>query len=139
MSDQLLQRLTPTFGGEVTQTKLLPHLESLEFWGFKAFSWSCLASLVSGTATSDGSPISPTVMFERQQSANPIRCISFRVYFTGEPEFIDAHSLSCFKGARNAGISIAIVCAQPSYIYELHGPDINTFLANRMQPFDLLT
>jgi len=134
MSDQLLQRLTPTLGGDVT-TSFLPRLESLEFRGFKAFSWSCLAGLVSGT-TSDGGPISLS-MLERQRSANSIRSISFRLYFEGETEFIDAGSVARFKGARNAGISIAIVRAKPPYTYSLHG-NLDAFFAIHEQPFDLL-
>jgi hypothetical protein len=48
MSDQLLRRLTPIHPSEFTHTdRLLPRLESLEFRGYKGFSWSCLAGLVS--------------------------------------------------------------------------------------------
>jgi len=127
MSDQFLQRLTPTLGGEVTQTRLLPRLKSLEFRGLKAFSWSCLAGLVSGT-TSDGGP---------QRSANSIRSISFKVYFEGATEIIDVHSVARFKAARNAGISITIVRPKPPYTHTLHGT-LNAYLTTRDEPFDLL-
>jgi hypothetical protein len=116
MSNRLLQRLTPTTStlqSEGIHTgRVLPRLESLEFLGYKAFSWSCLASLVSST-TSGGGPNTAAIS-ERQRSAASIRRISFRVYFRGEREFIDAHSVAQFKGARDAGVSIAIVNEGPS-------------------------
>ena len=103
MSDQLLRRLTPIRPSEsIHLDRLLPRLESLEFIGYKGFSWSCLAGLVSATTT-DGGPnlrITP----ERPECTNSIRRISFRVYAAGRMEPIDAQSLAHFKAAHRAGI-----------------------------------
>jgi len=106
MSDKLIQKITPIPRTKLTHRgRLLPHLESLEFLGYRAFSWSSLASLVSA-ASSDGSLILPS---ERHWRRNSIHRISFTIYFRGEREFIDAHSLAHFKCAWHAGISITIV------------------------------
>jgi len=115
MSDKLLQRLTPIPRSEFTNTgRLLPRLESLEFIGYKAFSWSCLASLVNTTTTSDGGPYFPTTS-ERQESTTSIRHISFRLYFWQEVDFIDEHSIARLKDARDAGISIVILNEVPFF------------------------
>jgi hypothetical protein len=103
MSNKLLQKLTPIHPNEFTRTdRLLPRLESLEFVGYKAFSWSCLASLVSAT-TLDGGP-DLRVTPERLECTNSIRRISFSVYMVEEMERIDAQSLAHFQSAHRAGI-----------------------------------
>jgi hypothetical protein len=131
MSDELLQKLTPNRFGEFAHTdQLLPRLKSLEFLGYKAFSWSCLASLVS-TTTSDGSSNVPG----RQGAENSILHISFRVYFRGEREFIDAHSVAQFKGGRDAGISITIV--NERRLYTFLSPSFDA-ADDATYPFDLL-
>jgi len=104
MSDILLQRLTPIIRPNefIHIDRLLPRLESLEFQGYKAFSWSFLASLVSA-ANYDGDPNSrPTP--ERPECTNSIRRIFFEVYAEEEMERIDAQSLAHFQGAHRAGI-----------------------------------
>jgi hypothetical protein len=103
MSDQLLRRLTPIHPSEFTHIdRLLPRLESLEFRGYKGFSWSCLAGLVS-VATSDGGSNLPTTP-ERQECTNSIRRISFEVHAVEEMERIDIQSLARLQGAHRAGI-----------------------------------
>jgi hypothetical protein len=102
MSNKLLRRLTPIGPSEVIHIdRLLPRLESLEFVGYKAFSWSCLASVVSAT-TLDGSPdlrLTP----ERPECTNSIRHISFSVYMVEEMERIDIQSLAHLQRAHRAG------------------------------------
>lgn len=101
--EQVARRLTPIHPGEFTHTeRLLPRLESLEFLGYKGFSWSCLASLVSA-ATFDGSPNLPTTP-ERPECTNSIRRISFEVRVKTELEDVDTQSLIHFRGAHRAGI-----------------------------------
>jgi len=131
MSDELLQSLTPIHHGEFTHTgRLLPRLESLEFLGYKTFSWTCLASLVS--TPSDVGP-NPATISGKYSS---IRRISFRVYFRGEMEFIDAHSAARFKGARDAGIEIVILNETPPH----RSPAVAALNAagNRVNPVNLL-
>jgi len=102
MSNKLLRRLTPFHSGGFTRDRLLPRLESLEFVGYKAFSWSCLASVVSAT-TLDGDPnlcITP----EKPECTISIRRISFSVYMVEGMECIDTQSLAHFQGAHRAGI-----------------------------------
>ena len=99
----LLRRLTPIRPSEFTHTeRLLPRLESLEFLGYKGFSWSCLASFVSAV-TLDRSPNLRTTP-ERPECTNSIRRISFKVYGEEELEHVDAQSLIHFKAAHRAGI-----------------------------------
>ena len=103
MSNMLLRRLTPIRPSEFTHTeRLLPRLESLEFLGYKGFSWSCLASFVSAV-TLDRSPNLRTTP-ERPECTNSIRRISFKVYGEEELEHVDAQSLIHFKAAHRAGI-----------------------------------
>ena len=97
MSNMLLRRLTPSCPSEFDE--LLPRLESLEFLGYKAFSWSFLASLVSA-ANSDGAPNLRTT----PECTSSIRRISFEVYAEEDMECIDAQSLAHFQGAHRAGI-----------------------------------
>jgi hypothetical protein len=135
MSDELLQRLTPVRHNEFAHAgRLLPRLESLEFFGYKTFSWSSLANLVSATSSDDGL-ILPTTE-EREGRTNSIRRIFFTVYFQGEREFIDTHSLAQFKRARCAGISIVIMNEVPPG----SKPPISSFDAegNCLFPLDLL-
>jgi len=130
MSDELLLRITPIPRGEFSHiSQLLPRLESLEFLGYRAFSWSCLAGLVSA-ASSDGGLILPS---ERQWKRNSIRRISFTIYYQGKKEFIDTYSLTYFKCAWHAGISIAIVNEVDP---EDRPPD--DALGNLVFPLDLL-
>ena len=93
MSNMLLRRLTPSRPSEFD--KLLPRLESLEFLGYKAFSWSFLASLVSAANSDDGTT---------PECTSSIRRISFEVYAEEEMERIDAQSLVHFQAAHRAGI-----------------------------------
>jgi hypothetical protein len=103
MSDMLLRRLTPIPPSEsIHIDRLLPRLESLEFRGYKGFSWSCLASLVSAT-TLDGGPNLRTTP-ERPECTNLIRRISFRVHAEKEMEHVDTRSLVHFQVAHRAGI-----------------------------------
>jgi hypothetical protein len=103
MSDKLLRRLTPIHHSEFTDTdRLLPRLESLEFVGYKGFSWSCLASVVSAT-TLDGGP-NLHVIPKRPECTNSIRRIPFSVYMVEEMERIDTQSLAHLLGAHRAGI-----------------------------------
>jgi hypothetical protein len=103
MSNMLLRRLTPIRPSEFIHIdRLLPRLESLEFVGYKAFSWSCLASLVSA-ATFDGG-LNFRTLPERPECTNSIRHISFEVCAAEEMERIDTQSLVHFKGAHRAGI-----------------------------------
>jgi hypothetical protein len=103
MSNKLLRRLTPIRPSEFTRTdRLLPHLQSLEFVGYKAFSWVCLASMVSAT-TFDGGP-NLCVIPERPECTNSIRRISFSVYMVEEMEHIDIQSLAHLQGAHRDGI-----------------------------------
>jgi hypothetical protein len=103
MSDMLLRRLTPIRPSEsIHIDRLLPRLESLEFWGYKGFSWSCLASLVSATIL-DGGPDFHTTP-ERPECTNLIRRISFRVHAEKEMEHVDTRSLVHFQVAHRAGI-----------------------------------
>jgi len=111
MSDELLQRLTPTLCGEVIRTRLLPRLESLKFLGYKAFSWSCLANLVSTMTVLDSDPF--LSQEQRNTTTNAIRHIFFRVYHGPGAEFIDVNSIVRFLCARHAGISINIVNEAP--------------------------
>jgi hypothetical protein len=133
MSDELLQILAPIRHGEFAHSgRLLPHLESLEFRGYKSFSWSCLASLVSAT-TMDGGPHLRTIS-AGQGFSSSIRRISFRVYFRGERELIDARSLAQFQCARDAGVSIVIVNeAYPGP----RAPSFDNDTADCVYPFDL--
>ena len=103
LSDKLLRRLTPSHPNEVTShfDRLLPRLESLKFLGYKKFSWSCLASLVSATI-SDGS--NPCLIPERRERTNSIGRISFKVFAEKGMERIDTQSLAYFKAAHQAGI-----------------------------------
>jgi hypothetical protein len=103
MSDQLLRRITPIRPSEsIHIDRLLPHLESLEFIGYKGFSWNCLAGLVSATTSDSGERLRTTS--ERPECINSIRHISFRVYAVEEMEHIDAQSLIHFQDAHRAGI-----------------------------------
>jgi hypothetical protein len=103
MSDQLLRRLTPIRPSEsIHIDRLLPRLESLEFIGYKGFSWSCLASLVSATTLDGGPNLCATP--ERPECTNSIRRISFEVCAKEEMERIDAQSLVHFQAAHRAGI-----------------------------------
>ena len=103
MSNKLLRRLTPIRPSEFTHIdRLLPRLESLEFVGYKTFSWSSLASLVSA-ATSDGGQNLRTTP-EWPEYTNSIRRISFEVYAVEEMERIDTESLVHFQAAHQAGI-----------------------------------
>ena len=103
MSDQLLRRLIPIRPSEsIHIDRLLPRLESLEFLGYKGFSWSCLAGLVSATI-SNGVPNLP-ITVERPECTNSIRHISFTLYAVEGMERIDPQSLAHFKGAHRAGI-----------------------------------
>ena len=102
MSNKLLQSLTPIHGSEFTRDGLLPRLESLEFVGYKAFSWSCLASVVSATALDGGPDLRVTP--ERPECTNSIRHIYFSVYIVEEMERIDIQSLAHLQGAHRAGI-----------------------------------
>ena len=104
MSNVLLQRLTPIIRPNefIHIDRLLPRLESLEFLGYKAFSWSFLADLVS-TANYDGDPNLRTTP-ARPECTNSIRRISFEVYAEEEMERIDTQSLGHFQGAHRAGI-----------------------------------
>ena len=104
MSDELLQRLAPTLSNEVARTRLLPRLGSLEFFGHKTFSWSCLANLVSTTTPDGSATLSQT---------NSIRRISFKIYHRPGTEFIHENSLVRFKSACDAGISINIANEAP--------------------------
>jgi hypothetical protein len=127
MSDELLRMLY----------SLLPRLESLEFLGYKTFSWSCLASLVSSTSP-DGGLILPTRSeSQRKGKTNSIRRISFTVYFQGEREFIDVLSLARFKDACYAGISIDIVNVVPPG----NNPPLSSYdaVGNCLFPLDLLS
>jgi hypothetical protein len=103
MSNKLLRRLTPIGPSEFIHIdRLLPRLESLEFVGYKEFSWRCLASVVSAT-TLDGGPnlrITP----ERPKCTNSIRRISFSVYMVEGMERIDTQSLAHLQGAHRDGI-----------------------------------
>ncbi|KIM36479.1 hypothetical protein M413DRAFT_424844 [Hebeloma cylindrosporum] len=102
MSNKLLRRLTPANPSDLSTDRLLPLLESLEFKGYKTFSWGRLASLVSAT-TSDSrrDPSFPT----RLELTNSIRSISFELYGVDEKmERVDAQSLAQFKSAQEAGI-----------------------------------
>ena len=102
MSNKLLRRLTPIRPSEFTHIdRLLPRLESLEFGGYKGFSWSCLAGLVSAATSDSGSNLRTTP--ERQECTNSIRCISFEVY-AEKMERIDIQSLAHLHGAHRAGI-----------------------------------
>jgi hypothetical protein len=103
MSNQLLRRLTPIRPSEsIHIDRLLPRLESLEFIGYKGFSWGCLAGLVSATTSDSGQSLCITP--ERPECTNSIRHISFTVYAMEEMEHIDTRSLAHFKGAQRAGI-----------------------------------
>jgi hypothetical protein len=103
MSDMLLRRLTPIPPSEsIHIDRLLPRLESLEFWGYKGFSWSCLARLVSATTLDGGPNLCATP--ERPECTNSIRRISFRVHPEEEMEHVDTRSLVHFQGAYRAGI-----------------------------------
>jgi hypothetical protein len=104
MSNKLLQRLTPFCTSESLHIdRLLPRLESLEFLGYKGFSWSYLASLVNATTSDGGANLRTTP--KRPECTNSIRRISFRVYAVKETvEHIDTQSLAYFKGAHRVGI-----------------------------------
>jgi len=103
MSDQLLQMLTPIRPSEFPHTdKLLPRLESMDFRGYKGFSWGCLAGLVSAATSDGGSNLRTTP--ERQECTNSIRHISFEVYAGKEMERIDVQSLARLQSAHRAGI-----------------------------------
>lgn len=100
--ESLLRRLTPISRSDLTHTdRLLPRLESLEFKGYKAFSWSRLASLVSATTSElDGGPNFPI----RPECTTSIRRISFNLYETdAEIDCVDPQSLAHFKRAQEAG------------------------------------
>jgi len=133
MSDELLQRLTPTRCGEFIQTRLLPRLKSLKFLGYKTFSWSCFANLVSTANVSDSDPCFSQ---GRGDTTRSICRFSFRLYHGPGTEFIDANSVIRFKGARDAGISINIVneapprMSSPTFPFALPG-------VNRVYPFDV--
>jgi len=102
MSDMLLRRLTPICASEFIHIdRLLPRLESLEFLGYKAFSWSFLAGLVSA-ANYDGDPNLRTIP-ERPECTNSIRHISFKVYADTELDCIDQDSHIHFQDAHRAG------------------------------------
>ena len=102
MSDMLLRRLTPICASEFIHIdRLLPRLESLEFQGYKGFSWSCLATLVSATTLDGGPNLRATP--ERPECTNSIRRISFRVYAEEEMEHVDTRSLVHFQGAYRSG------------------------------------
>jgi hypothetical protein len=103
MSNKLLRRLTPIRPREFTRTdRLLPRLESLEFVGYKAFSWSRLASLVNATTLDGDQNLRFTP--ERLECTNSIRHISFSMYMVEEMERIDMQSLAHLQGAHRAGI-----------------------------------
>jgi hypothetical protein len=103
MSNELLRRLTPIHPSEFGHTdRLLPRLESLEFVGYKAFSWSCLAGLLNAVTFDGGSNLRTTP--EAPEYTNSIRRISFGVYAVEEMEQIDTQCLVHFKGAHRAGI-----------------------------------
>jgi len=102
MSNELLCRLTPIGPSEFIHIdRLLPRLESLEFVGYKAFSWSCLASVVSATTLYGGPDLRVTP--ERPECTNSIRYISFSVYIVEDMERIDIQSLAHLQGAHRAG------------------------------------
>ena len=102
MSNELLCRLTPIGPSEFIHIdRLLPRLESLEFVGYKAFSWSCLASVVSATTLYGGPDLRVTP--ERPECTNSIRYISFSVYILEDMERIDIQSLAHLQGAHRAG------------------------------------
>ena len=102
MTDKLLRKLIPIHHSEFTHTdRLLPRLESLEFLGYKGFSWGCLASVVSATAYGDPNLL---VTSARPVCTNSIPRISFRICLEEEMEHIDAQSLARFKDAHRAGI-----------------------------------
>ena len=108
MSNQLLRRLTPIRPSEsIHIDRLLPRLESLEFIGYKGFSWGCLAGLVSATTWDSDQSLHITP--ERLECINSIRHISFIVYAMEEMEHIDTRSLAHFKGAQRAGIFHCLV------------------------------
>jgi hypothetical protein len=103
MSDMLLRRLTPIRPSEsIHIDRLLPRLESLEFRGYKGFSWSCLASLVSATTLNGGPNLRTTR--ERPECTNLIRRISFELYAVEKMERIDTRLLVHFQDAYRAGI-----------------------------------
>ena len=103
MSDQLLRRLTPIRPSEsIHIDRLLPHLESLEFIGYKGFSWNCLAGLVSATTSDSGQNL--RIAPEKPECTNSIHHISFRVYAVEGMEHIDTQSLVHFRDAHRAGI-----------------------------------
>ena len=104
MSNKLLRRLTPIHRSALIPTdRLLPRLESLKFMGHKAFSWGCLASVVSAT-TLDGSDPNLHDTPEKSSCGNSIRHISFSVYMVEGMERIDIQSLARLQGAHRDGI-----------------------------------
>jgi hypothetical protein len=108
MSNKSLRRLTvtPIISSEFTRTdRLLPRLVSLEFKGYKPFSWSRgrLANLVNATTFNSG-PNFRVTPAEKPECTNSIRHIFFSVYMVEEMERINMQSLAHFQGAHQAGI-----------------------------------